>query len=117
MAARAVVASGRRQAEMVKAPLAPSYLAVSASCKPYPPQIRAGPGLDALAGFWGGLREVGARAEEVGDRFADEARRMHHGDTEARQIRGQASLAETLELLEEGVPVLPLPAALKETLQ
>ncbi|WP_342129139.1 DUF1178 family protein [Hydrogenophaga sp. OTU3427] len=77
------------------------------------------PGMDtaAHARFLRALREVVARAEDVGERFADEARRMHHGDTEARQIRGQASLAETLELLEEGVPVLPLPAALKETLQ
>lgn len=58
-----------------------------------------------------------AQAEDVGERFADEARRMHHGETEHRQIRGQASVADALELLEEGVPVLPLPHALKETLQ
>jgi len=63
------------------------------------------------------LREAVARAEDVGERFADEARRMHAGEAESRQIKGRASMAQTLELLEEGVPVLPLPANLGETLQ
>lgn len=67
--------------------------------------------------LWRAMREAVARAEDVGERFADEARRMHQGDIEARQIRGRASMQDTLALLEEGVPVLPLPAALKETLQ
>ncbi|MFC7408228.1 DUF1178 family protein [Hydrogenophaga atypica] len=69
------------------------------------------------ARLWQAMRTAIARAENVGDRFADEARRIHHGEAEARQIRGQASLQDTLALLEEGVPVLPLPPALKETLQ
>jgi hypothetical protein len=55
------------------------------------------------------VREVLARTEDVGDRFADEARRMHQGETEERGIRGQATPEETRALLEEGVPVLPLP--------
>lgn len=63
------------------------------------------------------LREAAARAEDVGERFADEARRMHAGDIESREIRGRASLAQTLELLEEGVPVMPLPGNITETLQ
>ena len=81
-----------------------------------------GPKVPALAPevqarLWQAMRAAVAQAEDVGERFADEARRMHHGDTEARQIRGRASMQDTLALLEEGVPVLPLPAALKETLQ
>lgn len=73
----------------------------------------------AQAAFLKALRHVMANTEDVGERFADEARRMHYGDTEARNIRGQASVKETVELLEEGIEVmpLPLPAALKETLQ
>lgn len=65
------------------------------------------------------LRELGARSEDVGERFADEARRIHHGDAEPRSIRGRASAVEAVELLEEGIGVLPLPdlPALKETLQ
>ncbi|WP_234196628.1 MULTISPECIES: DUF1178 family protein [Pseudacidovorax] len=65
------------------------------------------------------VREVLARTEDVGDRFAQEARRMHHGEVEERGIRGQATPEETAALLEEGIAVLPLPLppALKETLQ
>jgi hypothetical protein len=71
------------------------------------------------AAFLNALRDVMANTEDVGKRFAEEARRMHYGDTEARNIRGQASARETVELLEEGIDVMPLPmpAALKETLQ
>ncbi len=73
----------------------------------------------AQAAFLRALRQVMANTEDVGNRFAEEARRMHYGDTEARNIRGQASMKETVELLEEGIEVmpLPLPAAMKETLQ
>ena len=60
-----------------------------------------------------------ATTEDMGTRFADEARRMHYGEVEARSIRGQASAREAVELLEEGIEVIPLPmlAAVKETLQ
>lgn len=60
-----------------------------------------------------------ARTEDVGHRFAAEARRMHYGEVEERAIRGQATLQETTELLDEGIAVLPLPLpeAAKETLQ
>lgn len=65
------------------------------------------------------MRHLMANTEDVGERFAQEARAMHQGETDARAIRGQASKEETLALLEEGVDVLPLPALpwLKETLQ
>lgn len=65
------------------------------------------------------LREVMANTEDVGDRFADEARAMHHGEVEHRQIRGQASPQEALELMEEGIEVIALPSipGIKETLQ
>jgi hypothetical protein len=65
------------------------------------------------------VREVMAKTEDVGERFADEARRIHYGEAEERGIRGQATAAETQELLEEGIPVLPLPIpkALKGPLQ
>jgi hypothetical protein len=64
-------------------------------------------------------RHVMANTEDVGDRFADEARRIHYGETEERGIRGQATRAQTEELIDEGIAVLPLPAsaAFKETLQ
>lgn len=78
-----------------------------------------GPTAEQQAEFLHALRKVIANTEDVGERFADEARRMHHGDAETRNIRGQASVRQTLELLEEGIDVMPLPMppAVKETLQ
>jgi hypothetical protein len=58
-------------------------------------------------------------AEAVGQNFAEEARKIHYGESEERNIRGQASVEETQDLLEEGIEVLPLPVpdALKGGLQ
>jgi len=65
------------------------------------------------------VREVLAQTEDVGDRFADEARKMHYGEVEERGIRGQTTREQAQSLIDEGIPVfsLPLPPALKETLQ
>jgi hypothetical protein len=62
------------------------------------------------------VRHVMAHTDDVGERFAEEARRIHYGETEERGIRGQASREETEALIEEGIGVLPLPIpkALKE---
>lgn len=48
-------------------------------------------------------------SEHVGKRFADEARAIHDGDAPERPIHGQATRAEAKALIEEGVPVAPLP--------
>ena len=65
------------------------------------------------------VRHVMANTEDVGTKFAEEARKIHHGETENRNIRGQASREETEALLDEGIEILPLPvpAGLKEPLQ
>jgi hypothetical protein len=65
------------------------------------------------------VRHVMANTDDVGERFAEEARRIHYGETEERGIRGQASAEQTEALLEEGIGVLPLPMpkALKGPLQ
>ena len=55
------------------------------------------------------VRHVMANTEDVGERFTEEARRIHYGESEERGIRGQASPEQTQELLEEGIGVLPLP--------
>ena len=55
------------------------------------------------------VQHVMAQTEDVGARFAQEARKMHYGETEERGIRGQATPQETRELLEEGIQVVPLP--------
>lgn len=56
------------------------------------------------------VEAVRANAEDVGDRFADEARRIHYGEAEQRGIYGKASPVEIKGLAEEGVPFMPLPA-------
>lgn len=53
--------------------------------------------------------EIEQNADYVGLRFAEEARRMHAGDIETRAIYGEAKLPEARALLDEGVPITPLP--------
>jgi hypothetical protein len=48
-------------------------------------------------------------SEWVGDRFAEEARGMHVGDCEPRPVHGHATPAEAKALIDEGIPVAPLP--------
>ncbi|AOJ81374.1 MULTISPECIES: DUF1178 family protein [Burkholderia] len=65
------------------------------------------------------LREVLAKTENVGERFAEEARRIHYNEAPARNIRGVTTPEDAQALAEEGIDVMPLPvpAALKEPLQ
>ena len=51
----------------------------------------------------------------VGDRFADEARKMHAGVSEERSIYGEATPEQARELAEEGIPAAPLPPELAPT--
>ncbi len=55
------------------------------------------------------LADMARKAENVGERFPEEARRIHYDEAPARTIRGVATAAETRELLEEGIFVLPAP--------
>ncbi len=54
-------------------------------------------------------RHVEENFDDVGDAFAKEARAIHEGKAEQRGIYGQASPKEVRELVEDGVPVAPLP--------
>jgi len=75
---------------------------------------------NSIAVAWMELaRRIVANTDDVGERFADEARKMHYGETEERAIRGKTTVDEARALLDEGIEVLPmvLPPALKETLQ
>ena len=55
------------------------------------------------------IAHVVKNSENVGTRFAEEARKIHYQEAPERAIRGHASREETRELLEEGIAVLPLP--------
>ena len=65
------------------------------------------------------VRHAIENTDDVGERFAEEARRIHYGETEARGIRGVASTQEREALHEEGIEVmsLPIPPALKGPVQ
>ncbi|MCW5624488.1 MAG: DUF1178 family protein [Burkholderiales bacterium] len=68
--------------------------------------VAAFPSTDEL---WNVLRQVVDAAENVGPRFAEEARRMHYGEAPKRSIRGQATPEDAEALEEEGIDVLRLP--------
>lgn len=84
-----------------------------------PAPVQAPAAADLQAAWLATARRLLENTEDVGERFAEEARRIHYGEAEARGIRGQTSPEERLALQEEGIEVvaLPLPAALKDPLQ
>lgn len=120
---------------VIKAPMAPSIArgafpdasAPSPSPSPPPPTAPAAgaapaPGAAEGAGreqvaVAGQVREalhqlrrfVEANADYVGNKFADEARKIHHGETEERSIYGETSEEEAEALTEEGVPFGSIP--------
>lgn len=65
------------------------------------------------------LREVVGKAENVGERFAEEARRIHYNEAPARSIRGVTTPEDARALVDEGIDVMALPGACvpKESLQ
>jgi len=93
-----------------KLPSAPRLnLGASEPAKPGKQEVVATPDAQLQAAWMKMVRQVLANTEDVGERFAEEARKIHYGESEERGIRGQASREETEALLEEGIGVLPLP--------
>jgi|SRR5680860_325081 len=95
-----------------KAPMAPAVLKGRGKGKGEPVPAEGsgkGDGKQTYA-FLKGLREhLQANADDVGKAFAEEARKMHYGEAEARSIYGEATPEEAKSLHEEGIPALPLP--------
>ena len=54
-------------------------------------------------------KHVESNFDYVGDKFADEARAIHYGEKEEREIYGETSIDDAIELIEEGINVEPLP--------
>ncbi|MGE5476181.1 MAG: DUF1178 family protein [Bacteroidales bacterium] len=54
-------------------------------------------------------QKIEQNCDYVGERFADEARKIHYGDAEARPIYGEASTEQAVELEEEGIEVARVP--------
>lgn len=74
---------------------------------------------DMQAAWLAGVRKLMASTEDVGARFAEEARRIHYGEAPARGIRGQATPEEREALSEEGIETVavPVPRALDGPVQ
>lgn len=93
------------------APLSQTAAAASPAVPAVMPEIsaEARAHLQSMQAAWmQWSRKVTENTEDVGQKFAEEARRIHYGETEERAIRGQTSPKEAIELLEEGIGVMPL---------
>jgi hypothetical protein len=97
--APAVPAKGNARAEVLP-PEGPRPMANT----PMPPEMQK-----ALVALAKAQAEALRNSTWVGDKFAEETRKMHYGERDEAPIHGQASLAEAKALIEEGVPVAPLP--------
>ena len=89
--------------EVAKAPMAPAVPA-KGNRSPSPQEVK-----DMMAAAASAQQRLLEASEPVGERFADEARAIHLGEAEARAIHGRATPAEAESLIEEGVPIAPLP--------
>jgi hypothetical protein len=100
-------------AKVEKQLMAPGIPAKSNRKDSAPKKMVGGPVDPRLAAMMEMVREmrkhVEANAEYVGDRFAEEARKIHYEESEHRGIYGEASPDEAKALVEEGIAVHPLP--------
>jgi hypothetical protein len=107
---------------VAKAIMAPAVLGARAVAD-VPPPPRSGTtevallderGIEARA-FLKGLRDaILAKGQDVGDRFPEEARRIHDGASPVRQIHGRATPKEARGLIEDGIMILPIPTLPEE---
>ncbi|MCP5269097.1 MAG: DUF1178 family protein [Zoogloeaceae bacterium] len=81
---------------------------------PQPAAPAAGAASHPLAMLKAAVENLISNTEDVGTRFAEEARRIHYQETPARAIRGQASKDEYSALKEEGISVIMLPSVKPE---
>jgi hypothetical protein len=93
--------SGARAPEAAAPPAAPAGVAETA----LPSQAAAFRFVEAVA-------ELLKNTQDVGTRFAEEARRIHYGESEAKAIRGQTTPQEREALADEGIEVFTLPLGL-----
>lgn len=97
--APAVPAKGNQRQEVL-----PPQASQPMANTPMPPQVQ-----QALAALAKAQAEALKKSTWVGEKFAEESRAMHYGERDEAPIHGQATLAEAKALIEEGVPVAPLP--------
>ena len=103
---------------ITRLPSAPRLNLSGARAPEQPAAASAGPATTAagLQARWlQAVQHALRNTEDVGDRFPEEARRIHYGEAAERGIRGQASAEDRAALADEGIDVmtLPMPAAIK----
>ena len=100
-------------AKVQKQLMAPNIGAKSNKKADVPQKLAAGPVDPRAQAMMQLMREMRAHVEQnsenVGDKFAEEARKIHYGEKEERGIYGQATRDEAVSLIEEGIEVHPLP--------
>ena len=95
----------QRAGGLVQCPVCSSANVAKAPMAPRVPRKTADP-LARLAAI---QSEMLKDSRWVGDRFAETARAMHEGEMKAEQVHGNATIEQAKSLLEEGIPVGPLP--------
>jgi hypothetical protein len=100
-------------AKVEKQLMAPGIPMKSNRKEPAPKKMVSGPVDPRLAQLMQMVREMRKHVEEnaeyVGDRFAEEARKIHYEEADLRGIYGEASPDEAKALIEEGIAVHPIP--------
>jgi len=96
----------QRAAGLVQCPFCESTRVAKAPMAPSVPRKSADRGLAKVAALQADLLKD---SQWVGDAFADTARAMHSGEIAQAQVHGNATLAEAKALVDEGIPVAPLP--------
>ena len=96
----------QREAGLVQCPFCQSTDIGKAPMAPRVPRKGADHPLARLAAI---QAEMLKDSRWVGDRFADTARAMHLGEIEQAQVHGSATLEQAKSLVEEGIPIAPLP--------
>jgi hypothetical protein len=98
---------------------APPAAPAEAAAEPAAPAVNPTAAPEMQAAWLATVRHLMANTEDVGPRFAEEARRIHYGETPQRGIRGQATPDERSALHEEGIETMavPVPRGLEGPLQ
>lgn len=93
-------------AQIEKTLMAPAVQSAGSPAEDRPLSTPSDPRAEALAAL---RQEVEANSDYVGMSFSAEARAMHEGRAPERAIYGEAKLEDAKSLIEDGIPVLPLP--------
>ncbi|APE44166.1 hypothetical protein BOO69_12720 [Sulfitobacter alexandrii] len=102
--------------KVAKAVMAPRIAKGDAGAADAPTGVLSHPSSEVHQALAELRRKVEENSDYVGDRFAREARAMHLGEKPARSIYGEARLDQARSLLEDGVPLVPLPFRPKRNL-